>query len=196
MLSPFVALSLYSLLVPAAFAARPADCRGLPQNLRVDRDLRPVVTEMLAHSRTLRAQCQRIAASSATRVSVVLATSQMDAATRARSIARRYGSGLLVIEVQLPPASRDLAELLAHELEHVTELIDGVDFRARAKVPGAGVFASGPNGSFESDRARNAGIAAAAEVGAQSGRAPAAAAQRIGRVWRAVARFARAPFRR
>jgi hypothetical protein len=195
-LSSFVVLSLCSLLHPVAFTARAADCRGLPQNLQVERDLRPAVTVLLARSRTLRAQCQRIAASPATRVTVVLAMSPMDAATRARSIARRYESGLLVVEVQLPPASRDFAELLAHELEHVTELIEGVDFPQRATTRGGGVFASGPHGSFESDRARNAGLAAAAEVGSGTDEPAAAAARAVSRAWRAVARFARAPFRR
>lgn len=77
-------------------------------------------------SRTLRAQCLEIAAARQTYVSVTLSLSPMDPEARARSIARRYQSGLLVVEIQIPPASGDFAELLAHELEHVTELIERV----------------------------------------------------------------------
>lgn len=122
------------------------------------------MAQVLARSRTLRAQCLRIAASPTTRVTVLLSTSPMDATARARSYARRYESGLLIVEVQIPPASRDFAELLAHELEHVTELIDGVNFRALAAARTGTIVQDRSDGSFESERARRAGIAAAAEV--------------------------------
>jgi hypothetical protein len=40
------------------------------------------------------------------------------------------------VDVEIPLVSRDFVGLLAHELEHVTELVDGVDFRAFAAVRG------------------------------------------------------------
>jgi hypothetical protein len=96
-------------------------------------------------------------------------------AARARSCARRYASGLLVVDMELPPASPDFAELLAHELEHVTEFIDGVNFKAVAATGHGGIVQTPSDGSFESDRAHNAGLA---------------------RGWRVVARFARSVTRR
>jgi len=189
-----IVLSLYFLLHPVAFTARAGDCRALPPNLQVERDLRPAVTELLARSRTLRAQCLRIGASPATRVMVILAMPPGNAVSRARSVARRYASGLLLVQVQLPAASRDFAELLAHELEHVIELIERVNFRALAATRDAAVFEAA--GSFESDRARNAGIAAAAEVAAETDQPATAAGRGLASAWHAVARFARATLRR
>ena len=190
-----VVLSLYSLLHPVAFTGRGADCRALPQNIQIERDLRPAVAQLLARSRTLRSQCRRIAASPATHVSITISLSPMTAGARARSFARRYESGLLVVEVQLPPASSDFAELLAHELEHVTELIDGVNFRALADAGTRGIARTPSDGSFESDRARNAGIAAATEAAAGTDGAAGAVCS-FGRGWRVVARFARVVTRR
>jgi hypothetical protein len=187
--SPVFVLSLSLLLHPVAFTARSAEWRLLPPNIQVEANLRPIVVQMLARSRTLRRQCLRIAASPATRVSVAISIAPMEGGARARSFARRYESGLLIVDVRIPPASRDFAELLAHELEHVTELIDGVDFRSLAAARGARVVQKESGGSFESDRARNAGIAAAAEVAASTD-----GASRRG--WRAAARFARAALRR
>ena len=191
-----ILLVLSSLLDPVAFTARGAECRVLPPNLQVERDLHSMVNQVLARSRTLRAQCLRIAASPATRVTVLLSTSPMDATARARSYARRYESRLLIVEVQIPPASHDFAELLAHELEHVTELIDRVDFRALAAARGGAIVQDRSDGSFESDRARRAGIAAAAEVASETDGTAAAAAGAIRRAFGALVRFARGGLRR
>jgi hypothetical protein len=191
-----VVFSLYSLLHPVAFTARGAECRSLPPNIQVDPELRPAVTQLLARSRTLRAQCLRIAASPSARVTVTVSIAPMGAGARARSVARRYGSRLLIVEVQIPPASREFVELLAHEFEHVTELIDGVDFRALAATGAGTVVGKWPDVSFESDRARDAGLLAAREVAEETDAPAAAVAHRFSGAWRSVARFARSAFRR
>ncbi len=193
--SPVVVLALYPLLHPVALAARSAECRALPQNIQAERDLRPAIAHLLARSRTLRSQCLRIAASPATRVSITVSLSPMGADARARSYARRYESGLLVVDVQLPPASPDFVELLAHELEHVTEFIDDIDFRTLLAARRGAVVQNHTDGSFESDRARDAGIRAAAEVAAETDESVAALTHGFSRVCRTVARFARAGFR-
>ena len=185
---PVIVLSLSLLLHPVAFTAHGVECRALPTNIQVEAGLRPVLVQMLARSPTLRGQCLRIAASPATHVSVTISIEPMEGGARARSFARRYESGLLIVEVRIPPASRDLAELLAHELEHVIELIERVDFCSLAASRGAGVVQKQSDGSFESDRALKAGIAAAAEVAAATDGG-------VRRGWRAAARFARATFR-
>ena len=181
------AFSLYLLLHPVAFTARDLGCRTLPSNIVVEAPLRPTVSNLLARSRTIRAQCVRIAAAPLTRVTIVVSVAEMGADARARSFARRYASGLLIVDVRIPPASGEFAELLGHELEHVLELIDGIDYRAAADSGRrTGVVRTGTHNTFESDRAQRAGRAAAAEV--QDGRAPAP--------WRAALRFARARLRR
>jgi len=55
--------------------------------------------------------------------------------------------------------------LIAHEIEHVIERLDGVDLRARAALPGTGVrLCDGGDDAFETIRARRAGLAVAEEV--------------------------------
>jgi len=154
------ALSLH----PVALINRSLPCYDLPANIRTTAEIRSAVAPLLARSPTLRAQCAKIAAAPRTYVSIALSTARFSAETRARSTARRYLSGLLMVEIEIPSASQDFAELLAHELEHVTEFIEGVDFKALAESHAGGVVQCGIAGGFESVRAKQAGRAAAAEI--------------------------------
>ena len=176
--SPALVLTLCAMgLVPVAFTARASACSQLPANMHANDALKAAIVPLLARSQTLRAQCTKIAASGRTQITLTLTSARMTA--RARSTARRYRSGLLIIDVEIPPASQDFAELLAHELEHATEFIDRVDFKALARVHGAEVAQFGPDGSFESLRAQKAGWAAAAELRVPgSGRSPSDKASR------------------
>jgi hypothetical protein len=153
-------------LHPAVFAERAIAWNHLPPNIRTTADLRPLIDDLLARSPTLRAQCARISIARQTYVSVTLSLAPFSSLARARSTARRYHTGLLVVDVEIPAASQDFAELLAHELEHVTEFIDGVDFKKLAKARGTGVVQCGTSGSFETERAQNAGRTVKFEVAA------------------------------
>jgi len=144
-------------LHPAAFTARTKAWHQLPLNVRTTDDLRPLIEDLLARSPTLRDQCARIAIAKRTWVSITLGMARFPSLARARSTARRYHTGLLVVDVEIPPASQDFAELLAHELEHVTEFIDGVDFKKLARTRNTGIVQCGSDGSFETDRAKKAG---------------------------------------
>ena len=158
-------LSLSALgLHPSAMANRSLPCYELPANIRATIELRNAIAPLLSRSQTLRTQCGKIAAAPKTYVSVSLSVSPFSAQTRARSTARRYPSGLLMVDVEIPPASQAFAELLAHELEHVTEFIEGVDFKALSQSTDSGIVRCGIGGSFESDRAQQAGHAVAAEI--------------------------------
>jgi hypothetical protein len=165
---PTVLVVTFSVLGlhPAGFTARARAWNQLPPNIRTTGDLRPLIEDLLARSPTLRAQCARIAIARQTYVSVTLRLAPLGSLARARSTARRYHTGLLVVEVEIPPASQDFAELLAHELEHVTEFIDGVDFKKLAQTRGAGVVQCGSGGSFETERAQTAGRTVKFEVAA------------------------------
>jgi hypothetical protein len=160
-----VALSFSALgLHPAALVGRVSPWHKLPPNIRTTDDVRQRVEELLSRSPTLREQCTRIGMARQTYVSLLLSAAKLPSEMRARSTARRYRSGLLVVDVEIPPASQDFAELLAHELEHVTEFIERVDFKQLARARRSGVVQCGMEGSFESERARRAGRIVAAEV--------------------------------
>lgn len=165
--SPAIALSLCALgLHAAALGSAPqaGQCRALPGNIQAQRELRQEIQQLLGRSRTLREQCAKIAGARRTRVWVAVTPGVSSADTRARSVARRFESGLLTVEIALPAAHSDFVELLAHEFEHVTEFIDGVDLHALAGQRRSGVTQRRSDGAFESERAYLAGLAAAAEV--------------------------------
>jgi hypothetical protein len=140
------------------------ECRELPVNVQAELSLRQEIASLLERSPTLRRQCAGIGAAPNVQVSVILTAGQIDMQTRARSIARRYSSGLLTVEVHLPAGHSDFVELLAHELEHVREFIEGIDLRGLAERGQGGVNQRRSDGAFETARAREAGIAAAAET--------------------------------
>jgi hypothetical protein len=151
-------------LHPSAVVNRSLPCYELPANIRTTRELRDAIVPLLARSPTLRTQCGKIAGAPKTYVTVELSVGPFSAQTRARSTARRYRSGLLMVDVEIPPASQEFGELLAHELEHVTEFIEGVDFKMLAQSRDSGILRCGASGGFESVRAHQAGRTAAAEV--------------------------------
>ena len=151
-------------LHPGVFVARATAWHGLPANIRTTDDLRPLIEDLLARSPTLREQTARISIARKTWVSVTLSSGRLPSLVRARSTARRYHTGLLVVDVEIPPASQDFAELLAHELEHVTEFIEAVDFKKLARTRHAGVVQCGSDGSFETERAQKAGRTVKFEV--------------------------------
>jgi hypothetical protein len=168
--------------------AAPGDCYEIPANIRIADDMKEVLTTLLARSPTLRAQCARIEAAPHTRIVIELTARPLGAMTRARATAHRYDSGLLTVDIELPALSMtDFAELLAHEFEHVIELIDQVDLPAMSRLRSGGVTQSS-DGVFETERARAAGRVAAAEVADATD--PAAAA-----IGRGVARAARLAWR-
>jgi hypothetical protein len=190
--SPGVVLSLCALALHAAAvpsAPQAGQCRVLASNIQADQDLRGEIDKWLAKSRTLRGQCAKIAAAPLVQVWVAVMPDIEDADTRARSVVRRFASGLLTVHIELPAAQNDFVELLAHEWEHVTEFIDGIDLPALAARSRGGVTRRRPDGAFESQRAHAAGLAAAAE--AQPGTDPAAAAiaRGVGRAARRIARM-------
>jgi len=156
-------LFLY-LNLPVVFGGRAATpCQPLPENIRVSEALRPSIVMLAAKSPTFRRQCAKIAASPNVYVGVAMATTSLGPGTRAHAVARRYETGILIVSVQIPPAS-EYIELVAHELEHVTELIEGEDLRALAIDQPASVTRRRDDGAFETRRARAAGEAAAYEV--------------------------------
>ena len=133
-----------------------------PTNIQIADDMKEMMTTLLARSGTLRQQCAKIGAAPHARIVVQMIGRQLGGLTRARATARRYDSGLLTVVIEVPAVSiADFAELLAHELEHVIELIDKVDLSGLMRQRAAGVTQT-RDGVYETERAQAAGRAAAA----------------------------------
>jgi hypothetical protein len=146
-------------LVRAENAQR--DCEQKPNNIEVARTLAPVFAQALTQSPTVQRQCQLIAVAPHVRIAVRLQVGRLPGGRAAATISR-YEAGALFAEIRLP-VSVDLIELLAHELEHVIEQMEGINLAQLADERQNGV-ARLADGAFETRRAQAAGRAAAHEV--------------------------------
>jgi hypothetical protein len=95
-------------------------------------------------------------------VAIFLSQAPLDPGCRAKTEFRRYSSGLLLAVIYIAPGD-DPVELLAHELEHVIEQIEDVNLAALAH-DGSARAKRRHDGAYETTRARDAGLAVAAEV--------------------------------
>lgn len=150
---------LVSLMTSADVAERHARRVAVPPNVVVPAAVRSELEAAVARSATLQRQMSIIGGAVA-RVRLRVSAASLSDSRRAESILNVFHSGLLVADVSVPPGP-SFVELVAHELEHVVEQIEGVDRAALARTGAA--FWSG-TGAFETRRARDAGRAAAAEV--------------------------------
>ena len=165
-------------------AAAPA-VFGRPVNIQIDPLLVPLVEQLLRRSPTVRRQWQAIGASRLVRVSLIASPLLREStATRARTAVSRYAFGAVRAVVELPSAV-DITELLAHELEHVLEQVEGLNLPALAKDGSSGVQALA-RGVYETDRARNAGLAALREVYGETDRAVSTAVRGLQRAFKAL----------
>lgn len=132
----------------------------MPANVRLLHDIELAIQSIYDRSALFRTQLARIADAHHLRVTI-----QIDPSipSRCRAFTRLQRRGQKIrAEVHLPPSS-DHAELLAHELEHILEQIEGVDLHALARVRDSGVYAL-DLAVFETDRAQAAGRAVQAET--------------------------------
>lgn len=136
----------------------------LPPNIRMDSAMTSIVHDMLVHSPTFRRQCARLQASSGVRISLTVDLKGIGhrTANRAEAELRRYEYGLIDATIRLRSTSQT-AELIAHELEHVLEYVDGVDFHMAWRRDPGEVWL-GADGRFETARAIDAGRHVAAEL--------------------------------
>ena len=161
------ALAFIVFLLPHAALAQssePTDrpeCAVLPANIQVSPLLAAAVELSLSQSETLRRQCGAIAGTDSVRVVIVPPRTPL-IGCRARATIGRHAFGALRAIIELPMPALDV-ELLAHELEHVLEQIEGVDLSALARAGAPGVREV-TEGVFETERARASGRRAAREV--------------------------------
>jgi hypothetical protein len=131
-------------------------------NLIVGSVLQALIVEMLARSPTFRRQCARLAA--ATNLTV-LVRSDLPIGTRAGALTsiqmKRHGKIEAVVRVGL---SHRTAELIAHEIEHIVEQLDGIDLRTKSRQPASGVRHVLDLDAYETTRAIATGLRVAREL--------------------------------
>ncbi len=155
-------LGLVCFPAPAVAVEEAPVLVALPPAIQVESLLRSVTARMLEKSPTFKRQCDLIGASGSVVVKVRVVPAPRNSLTRAASTFRRYTSGITVVDVEIPAASR-VVELLAHEFEHIAEYVEGVDLKSMARKRPEEAFQL-RDGSFETSRAVHAGRAAVQEV--------------------------------
>jgi hypothetical protein len=121
--------------------------------------LQPIIDAMLRRSSTFRQQCLRLASP---RLGTISFRQEVLKGARALTEVTPI-NGRLTAVVRLGLGDNEV-ELIAHEIEHIIEQLDGVDLRARAKLSGTGVYlCSTGRDSFETLRAIRAGLKVAQE---------------------------------
>jgi hypothetical protein len=130
-----------------------------PENLGVPAAYRATVEAMLERSAMFRRQCLRLAAASDLSVAVRI-MHPLTGGPRARTQISRV-EDRLVAAVEINPLG-DFTELLAHELEHVIEQLDGIDLAIKASVANSGVRSCVDG--FETSRAVRVGSLVALET--------------------------------
>ncbi len=137
---------------------------GPPPNLESG-VFQPTVETMWRQSPTFRRQCQRLAAERTLVVTLVANVSQRPAFARASTeVSRRDGAVTSARVVILSP--NDTVELIAHEIEHVVEQLDGVAHGDQSST--SSTHAAGA--AYETARAVEIGRLVAREVQANRGR--------------------------
>jgi hypothetical protein len=154
--SCLIALAIISVF---SGARAKADSR-LPANLDLPGYLAAVVTHVYEQSETFRAQCGRLAQARDVRVRAGFDFS-MRCSCRAFTVFSRERD-VLVAEIHLAPGGM-LAELIAHEFEHILEQMEHLDLRTLSHVRGSGVYTVS-SGHFETERAQQVGRVVLAEV--------------------------------
>jgi hypothetical protein len=133
-------------------------------NLTISPVYAPVVEQMLARSATFRRQYARIAG--AQHLSVVIRSHPaIGSRLPGLTTIRRTANGQVEAVVNIVPCSRN-AELIAHELEHIIEQLDGVDLRVKSRLRASGVHRVNDSAidAFETTRAIATGLRVAGEV--------------------------------
>jgi hypothetical protein len=150
-------------IVAAPITARPATqsaaAPAWPCRLVIVNELRPIVQVAWERSPTFRSQCERLA-DAGTLVLLRRATSVQTPRT-AQSLIGASADGVTVAQV-LVGMDRESVRHIAHELEHILEYLDGVDFPVKASRHRSGITRSG--NAYETERAFEAGERAAREV--------------------------------
>jgi hypothetical protein len=153
-------LGLACILTTPASAQTPDVAASLPSNLLVPTFYRSILDTMWRRSPTFRRQCVRIG--SEPNLTVVVQAGPVAVGTRATTRIETKRDGRRLASVNVGEFG-DPVELIAHEIEHIVEQLDGADLAALAARSVAGVRRSSDE-MFETVRAVRAGERVAEEV--------------------------------
>ena len=112
----------------------------IPSNFLVPDTYRTLIDSMLQRSPTFRRQCRRIADASHLEVTLRLGANRL---ARLRAQTRIFREGVRLNASMELFTMEQLPELIAHELEHVIEQLDGVDLASMEGRSGSHVQVSG-----------------------------------------------------
>jgi hypothetical protein len=157
-----VALNAAHVYIEADAAAVPVSA-VLPANVRLSGNYHPAVQEMLRRSDAFRRQCSRIGRDRRLIVTVEPELLSGRSGSAASTTITRTSRGGIEAAVRLTGQGQ-LAELIAHEFEHILEQLDDVDLAAMASRSRTGVRALSELGHFETERAIAAGRRVFSEV--------------------------------
>lgn len=164
------ALALGALLSSGVSAAQPsapdAETVAMPKHVYVAPCLRDTIAMMLQHSPTFREQVATLART--TRLGMAIKLEASTKSQLAEATIRRFHSGLLLAVISIHSIV-DKEELIAHEIEHVREQIEGLDL-ARLARTGKGVTWTGT--TYETERAINVGHRVGSEIRAREASTP------------------------
>ena len=139
---------------------------ALASNLTVTSLYHTVIETMLERSPTFRRQCARIAQASGLTIELRSEPRATGLSSAWTTIVRRQATPhQRHAVVSIVPGTRAV-ELIAHELEHVIEQLDGVNLREKAALRTSGVRSCecADRERFETDRAIAVGLQVAREV--------------------------------
>jgi hypothetical protein len=129
-----------------------------PCQLTVTGDLREFAELAWAHSPTFREQCRKLAAAGAI---VIVTSDSTKRVLRAETRIWKMRDGVTFARTRVRP-TENVVELIAHELEHVIECVEGVRYLLEAGRGNSGVFLTA--GAYETHRAIETGHRVAHEV--------------------------------
>jgi hypothetical protein len=148
----------------AASHAKRLDAQPQPwpaANIHIGFPLEPCVGTMLSRSGTFRRTYVVIASHRGVRVNLALEPNR-NAHTRAVTAMRSFAGGDRVAEIRLQTLN-DLVELIAHEMEHVREQLEGTNLSLLSVARSSDVQRSGA--TFETRRGIETGLRVVNEVG-------------------------------
>jgi hypothetical protein len=130
--------------------------------LHIDSHLRATVHAMWHRSPTFRRQVARLSQEAGLHTSLNIWLATRSANTRAETVLR-HAEGRLrtaTVRIRLPNSVPTIVELIAHELEHIVEQLDGVNLRRSIDRGGMGAAVRRSHGgAFETERAHRVGLA-------------------------------------
>jgi hypothetical protein len=139
-------------------------CLIVHSTLKMDHQLRAIAHAMWHRSPTFRRQVARL--SQQTNLDTQLNVCTRPSGQWRAETQLRHGEGALrtaTVRITMPNRAATIVELIAHELEHIVEQLDGVDLpRTATRSDASGVYQT-HGGRFETERARRVGLIVQAE---------------------------------